>query len=127
MNGGAFEVDESERAGRAAVQEYRSSLTNLRTRHTMTSGMTAFMVVAGGTSLALIGYLLMSRVQHRKMRRESVSDGTYYGTSVSDTSSTDSWNLFSWGGSDSSSHNSASSSDGGGDSGGGGGDGGGGD
>ena len=92
----------------------------------MTSGMTAFMVVASGTSLALVGYLLMNRMQNRTMRRESVSGGTYYGAGVSDTSSADSWNLFSWGGSDSSSHDSGSSSDGGGDSGGGGGDGGGG-
>ena len=35
----------------------------------MTSGMTAFMVAVGGTSL--ICYLLMNRVQNRKTRRES--------------------------------------------------------
>lgn len=89
----------------------------------MMGGMTAFMVTVGGTSL--ICYLLMNRVQNRKARREGVSDGTYSSAGVSDNASSDSWNLFSWGGSDSSSHDSASSSDGGGDSGGGGGDGGG--
>jgi hypothetical protein len=35
----------------------------------MTSGMTAFMVAVGGTSL--ICYLLTSLVQNRKTRRES--------------------------------------------------------
>ena len=35
----------------------------------MTSGMTAFMVAVGGTSL--ICYLLMNRVQNRKDRRKS--------------------------------------------------------
>jgi hypothetical protein len=89
------------------------------------SGMAAFMAAVGGTSL--ICYLLMNRVQNRKARREGASDATSSGFGASDSSSTDSWNLFSWGGSDSSSsHDSASSSDGGGDSGGGGGDGGGG-
>ena len=92
----------------------------------MTSGMATFMVAVGGTSL--VCYLLMNRMQNRKARRESVSDGTYSGIGASDSSSTDGWNLFSWSGSDSSSsHDSASSSDSGGDSGGGGGDGGGGD
>ena len=90
------------------------------------SGMAAFMVAVGGTSL--ICFLLMNRGQNRKARRESVSDGTYAGTGSSDSSSTDGWSLFSWGGGDSSSssHDSGSSSDSGGDSGGGGGDGGGG-
>ena len=91
----------------------------------MTSGMAAFMVAVGGTSL--ICFLLMNRGQNRKARRESVSDGTYSSIGGSDSSSTASWSLFSWGGSDSSSsHDSASSSDSDGDSGGGGGDGGGG-
>jgi hypothetical protein len=91
----------------------------------MTSGMAAFMVAVGGTSL--ICYLLMNRVQNRKARRENVSDGTYSGIGAGDSSSADGWNLFSWSGSDSSSsHDSPSSSDSGGDSGGGGGDGGGG-
>ena len=35
----------------------------------MTSGITAFMVAVGGTSLAC--YLLMNRAQNRKSRRES--------------------------------------------------------
>ena len=35
----------------------------------MTSGMTAFMVAVGGTSL--VCYLLMNRAQNRKARRES--------------------------------------------------------
>jgi hypothetical protein len=89
----------------------------------MTSGMAAFMVAVGGTSL--ICFLLMNRGQTRRAQRESVSDSTYSGVGTGDSSSATS--LFSWGGGDSSSsHDSASSSDGGGDSGGGGGDGGGG-
>ena len=87
------------------------------------SGMAAFMVAVGGTSL--ICYLLMNRVQNRKTQRESAgSDTSSIGPSGS--SSGDGWNLFSWFGSDSSSSDSStSSSDSGGDSGGGGGDGGG--
>ena len=84
------------------------------------SGMAACMVAVGGTSL--ICFLLMNRGQNRKARRESASDGSY-GTG----SSTDGWNLFSWGRGDDSSRDSNSSSDSGGDSGGGGGGGGGGD
>ena len=87
------------------------------------SGMAAFMVAVGGTSL--ICYLLMNRVQNRKTQREGAgSDASSIGPSGS--SSGDGWNLFSWFGSDSSSSDSStSSSDSGGDSGGGGGDGGG--
>ncbi|KRR19355.1 hypothetical protein CQ14_38070 [Bradyrhizobium lablabi] len=86
--------------------------------------MAALMVAIGGTSL--ICYLLMNRVQNRKPRRESAGSDSY-GTTSSDSSDGNGWNLFSWSGSDSSSsHDSASSSDSGGDSGGGGGDGGGG-
>ena len=56
----------------------------------MTSGMTAFMVAVGGTSL--ICYLLMNRVQNRRARRESAgSDGS--GTSSSGSSGGDGWNL----------------------------------
>ena len=84
------------------------------------SGMTAFMVAVGGTSL--VCYLLMSRAQARKTRRESAGGDSTSG----DNSVGDGWSLFSSSGSDSfSSHNSSSSSDFGGDSGGGG-DGGGG-
>ncbi len=91
----------------------------------MTSGMTAFLVAVGGTSL--VCYLLMNRVQNRKPRRESAG-GDASSMGPSDSSGGDGWNLFSWFGSDSSSSDSStSSSDSGGDSGGGGGDGGGGD
>ena len=88
---------------------------------TMMNGMTALMVAIG---TSLICYLLAKRVQNRNTRREGVSDSGSYGSSSS--SSTDGWNLFSWGSSDSSAHDSSSSSDSGGDSGGGGGDSGGG-
>ena len=92
------------------------------------SGTTAFLVAICGT--LLICYLLMNRMQNRKPRRESAG-GDSYGTTYSDSSGSNGWNLFSWSSSDgnsdsSSSHDSASSSDSGGDSGGGGGDGGGG-
>ena len=64
------------------------------------SGMAAFMVAVGATSL--ICYLLMNRVQNRKTQRESAgSDASSIGPSGS--SSGDGWNLFSWFGSDSSS------------------------
>ena len=89
----------------------------------MTSGMTAFVVAVGGTSV--ICYLLMHRVQNRSARLERAgSDGS--GTSTG--SSGDGWNLVSWFGGDSSSlDNSGTSCDSGsGDSGGGGCDGGGG-
>ena len=89
----------------------------------MTSGMTAFVVAVGGTSV--ICYLLMHRVQNRSARLERAgSDGS--GTSTG--SSGDGWNLVSWfGGDSSSSDNSGTSCDSGsGDSGGGGCDGGGG-
>ena len=90
----------------------------------MTSGMTAYLVAVGGTSL--ICYLLINRAQARKTRRESAG-GDASGTGPGDSSG-GSWGLSSWSGSDSfSSHNSSSSSDfSGGDGGGGGGDGGGG-
>ena len=87
------------------------------------SGMTAFMVAVGGTSL--ICYLLMNRGQNRKTQRESAG-GDASSAGPSGSSSGDGWNLFSWFGSDSSSSDcSTSSSDSSGDSGGGG-DGGGG-
>lgn len=92
----------------------------------MTSGMAAFMVAVGGTSL--ICFLLMNREPNRKARRDSVSDSTYSGAGTGDSSSVTSWSLFSLGrGDSSSSHDSSSSSESGGDSGGGGGDGGGSD
>ena len=92
----------------------------------MTSGMAAFMVAVGGTSL--ICFLLMNRGQTRPARRESVSDSTYSGVGPGDSSSVTSWSLLSLGrGDSSSSQDTASSSDSGGDSGGGGGDGGGSD
>jgi hypothetical protein len=88
----------------------------------MTSGMTAFMVAVGGTSL--VCYLLMNRAQNRKARRESAG-GDVSGMGPGDSSG-GGWNLLSGFGSDSSSsHNSGSSSDSVGDGGGGGGDGGG--
>src|SRR6267378_8449701 len=73
----------------------------------MTSGMTAFMVAVGGTSL--ICYLLMNRVQNRQARRENAgSDGSSssYGSSDGASSS----GLLSWFGSDSSSSDSSSGS-----------------
>jgi hypothetical protein len=83
----------------------------------MTSGMAAFMVAVGGTSL--ICFLLMNRGQTRRARREGVSDSTYAGVGTGDSSSATCWSLFSRGGGDSSSsHDCASSSDSGGDSGG---------
>jgi hypothetical protein len=89
----------------------------------MTSGMTAFMVAVGGTSL--VCFLLMNRGQARKTRRESAG-GDASVTGPGDSSGSG-WGLTSWFGSDSSSsHNSSSSSDFSGDSGGGGGDSGGG-
>ena len=94
----------------------------------MTSGMTAFMVAVGGTSL--ICYLLMNRAQNRKARRRVLA-----ATPPAQARATVPERLepASWFGSDSSSsHNSSSSSDsgsggggrsdGGGDGGGGGGD-----
>jgi hypothetical protein len=99
----------------------------------MTSGVMAFMVAVGGTSL--VCYLLMSRLQNRKTRQESAGGDTS-GIGPGDSSAGSSGSLFSWFGSDSSSissdssssHDSGSSSDfssgdsgGGGDGGGGGG------
>ena len=87
----------------------------------MTSGMTAFAVAVGGTSV--ICYLLMHKVQNRSARLERArSDGSGTG------SSGDGWNLVSWfGGDGSSSDNSGMACDSGSaDSGGGGCDGGGG-
>jgi hypothetical protein len=89
----------------------------------MTSGMTALMVAISGTSL--VCYLLMSRVQDRKDRRESAG-GDASSIGPGDSSGGDGWNLLSWFGSDSSSSDSSASSDSGGDNGGSGGDGGGG-
>ena len=91
----------------------------------MMSGMTAFMVAVGGTSL--VCYLLMSRAQARKTRRESAG-GDASVTGPGDSSG-GGWSPVSWfGGDSSSSHNSSSSSDFSGDrrAGGSGGDGGGG-
>jgi hypothetical protein len=85
----------------------------------MTSGMTAFMVAVGGTSL--VCFLLMNRGQARKTRRESAG-GDASVTGPGDSSGSG-WSPASWfGGDSSSSHNSSSSSDFSGDSGGGGGD-----
>jgi hypothetical protein len=112
--------------------EIPNALPALSRQDTMTSGITAFMVAVGGTSLAC--YLLMNRAQNRKSRRESAGGDSYSGPSASDGSGGNSWNPLSWFSSDSSSsHDSGWSSDfggdgggSGGDSGGGGGDGGGG-
>jgi hypothetical protein len=89
----------------------------------MTSGMTAFVVAVGGTSV--ICYLLMHRVQNRSARPERAGSE---GSGTSTGSGGDGWNLVSWfGGDSSSSDNSGTSCDSGsGDSGGGGCDGGGG-
>ena len=57
----------------------------------MTSGMTAFMVAVGGTSL--VCYLLMNRAQNRKARRESAG-GDASGMGSGDSSG-GGWNLFS--------------------------------
>jgi hypothetical protein len=85
----------------------------------MTSGMTAFMMAVGGTSL--VCYLLMNRAHNRKARRESAG-GDASGMGPADSSG-GGWNLLSGFGNDSSSsHNSGSSSDSGGDGGGGGGE-----
>lgn len=116
MNGGARRADQMLIGPSMAVLKYRN-LETLKVESEM-SGMTAFMVAVGGTSL--VCYLLMSRAQARKARRDSGGD-----SSSSDISSGDGWSLFSSSGSDSSSsHDSGSSSDSGGDSGGGGGGGG---
>jgi hypothetical protein len=89
----------------------------------MTSGMTAFVVAVGGTSV--ICYLLMHRVQNRSARPERAGSE---GSGTSTGSGGDGWNLVSWfGGDSSSSDNSGTSCDSGSaDSGGGGCDGGGG-
>lgn len=73
----------------------------------MTSGMTAFMLAVGGT--LLICYPLINRVQNRKAQRESAG-GDASSTGLGGSSSGDSWNLFSWFGSDSSSSDSSTSS-----------------
>jgi hypothetical protein len=57
----------------------------------MTSGMTAFMVAVGGTSL--ICYLLMNRVQYRKSERNSAG-GDASGTSSSGSSAATSGTCF---------------------------------
>jgi hypothetical protein len=80
----------------------------------MMSGMAALMAAVSGTSL--VCYLLMTRGQNRKDRRERAG-GDASGIGSSDRSGGEGWNPFSWFDSDSSS----SSSDSGGDSGGGGG------
>jgi hypothetical protein len=122
MNGGGLGGDETGRDRHTAVQRYLI-LPEPEAEGAM-SGMTAFMVAVGGTSL--VCYLLINRAQNRKARRESAGgDASSMGAG---DSSGGGWNLFAGSGSDSfSSHNSSSSSDSGGDSGGGGGDGGGGD
>ena len=124
MNGRALRGDENGTNRQAAVRRYRRFLSGPRTQDPMTSGMTAFMVAIGGTSL--ICYLVMNRVQDRKDRRESAGGDTS-GIGSSGSSGGDGWSPLSWFGSDSSSSDSStSSSDSGGDSGGSGGDGGGG-
>ena len=83
----------------------------------MTSGMTAFMVAVGETSL--VCFLLMNRGKPARPGRENAG-GDASGTGPGDSSG-GGWGPLSWSGSDSSSsHNSSSSSDFGGDSGGGG-------
>jgi hypothetical protein len=85
---------------------------------TMTSGMAAFGVVVGGTSL--VCSLLMNRVQKRRARRDSWGGfGLDGGGSIDDS-------LFGWSGT-ATLDSSGNPSDGGGDSGGGGEGGGGGD
>jgi hypothetical protein len=85
----------------------------------MISGMAAFGAAVGGTSL--VCYLLMNRVQNRRVRRNSVSSAGLDGGGVIDDS------LFGWSsGGHATLDSSGNPSDGGGD-GAGGGDGGGGD
>jgi len=121
MNGRACRGDENGMNRQAAVLGYQRFPSGPRTQDPKTSGITAFMVAVGGTSL--ICYLLMNRVQDRKDRRESAGGDTS-GIGSSGSSGGDGWSLLSWFGSDSSSlDGSTSSSDSGGDSGGGGGDG----
>jgi hypothetical protein len=86
------------------------------------SGLTAFMIAVGGTSV--ICFLLMSRAQNRSATRSAAGDGS--GDGAGYDSGGDGGNAFSWfGGDNSTSNNSGPSGDsGGGD--GGGGDGGGG-
>jgi hypothetical protein len=83
----------------------------------MTSGMAAFGVAVGGTSL--VCYLLMNRVQKRRARRNSWGGfGLDGGGSIDDS-------LFGWSGSATATLDSSGNpSDGGGDSGSGGGGGG---
>ena len=57
----------------------------------MTSGMTAFMVAVGGTSL--ICYLLMNRGQNRKNQRKS-GGGDTSGISSSGSSGGEGWSMF---------------------------------
>ena len=56
----------------------------------MTNGMTALLIVIGGTALGF--YLLMNRGQGRKARRESAGGDT---SSTGDSSSDSGWGLFS--------------------------------
>jgi hypothetical protein len=116
MNAAAPFDDECSTARRFLRRTIRARNSETRQRaKTMTSAMTAFGIVVGGTSLL---YLLMTRLQNGKRNRgssslSSGSDGGQYAGG-------DGWTISSWfGGGDSASDNSCSSSDGG-DSGGGG-------
>jgi hypothetical protein len=111
MNGRGVGGDETGEEWHFAVQRYLI-LPEPGTEGAM-SGMTAFMVAVGGTSL--VCYLLMNRAQNRKGRRESAG-GDASGMGPGDSSGGGSW----FGSDSSSSHNSGSSSDSGGDGGGGG-------
>ena len=56
----------------------------------MTSGMTAFMVAVGGTSL--ICYLLMNRVQNRRAQSRSAGDSFRHGSATVPAAS--GWSIF---------------------------------
>lgn len=74
MNGPASFGDELVNIGRCCGAQ-NVLPGHLRARDAMTSGMTAFVVAIGGTSV--IFYLLMNRAQKRSARRESTgSDGS---------------------------------------------------
>src|SRR6267154_1775991 len=104
----------------------RGSRSSCPLRDFAMSGMTAFLIAAGGVSV--ICYWLMTRVQNRAARRDTTSTSNDYSYD-SGGSSCGGWNIASWFSSDNSSSDSSSSSgaSGGGDSGGSDGGGGGGD
>src|ERR1700681_4045011 len=68
------------------------------------SGMTAFMIAVGATSL--ICYLLMSRVQNRSASRSSAGDGSGDGASYDSGGG----HIFSWFGGDNSTSDKSGSS-----------------